>query len=447
MRLLALPLLLFVAGSAKVCDSEDTAGGSGRAATSASASVHAEAQARLAAPRIGGTVTSAGPLSVEVAVHRAGLVEALVSDARGQLVSEGVKLSASVQAKAGATEKLVLSFVPARGRFEGRARSGVELATGPVGLTLEVAGKPYEGKLDVGVVLPEPQLGGHLLAAGAFSAEVLVSPAGEVRALLRDSAGVEVNGSVNAKLSAVVSTKAGARETIALGYDAPRACFTGKAKAGLELAPGPFELVVEAKAGGGIGRLESIGLSAAASHGGQLIAVGDFSVELVAKGQAISAFVLDASGKAHTTGDLDLKLMLGGAAGTALALKWDAPSLSYVGSAGADVDVGLQPLVVSLVAAGKAFRGGVGSLDAAAKANARLSGKVDVGAKLEPALDAKAKLAADAKAKLDQAAKAGASIKVTPPKVDVSAKKSASAKAGGGKADAKASAGFSFGTK
>jgi HlyD family secretion protein len=52
------------------------------------------------------------------------------------------------------------------------------------------------------------------------------------------------------------------------------------------------------------------------------------------------------------------------------------------------------------------------------------------------------------KAKLDQAAKATASLKVSAPKVDLNAKKSASAsaKAGGGKAEAKASAGFSFGT-
>jgi hypothetical protein len=94
----------------------------------------------------------------------------------------------------------------------------------------------------------------------------------------------------------------------------------------------------------------------------------------------------------------------------------------------------------------------VASLNAAAKANAKLDGKLAVDANLDAkaklAADAKANLAADAKAKLDQAAKAAASIKVTAPKVDLNAKKSASAsaKAGGGKADAKASAGFSFGT-
>ena len=117
----------------------------------------------------------------------------------------------------------------------------------------------------------------------------------------------------------------------------------------------------------------------------------------------------------------------------------------------AAIDLGLEPIRVALVAGGKAFVGGVASLDAAAKANAKLNGKLDVGANLDvgESLDAKAKLAADAKAKLDQSAKAAASLKVTAPKVDLNAKKSASAsaKAGGGKAAAKASAGFSFGAK
>ncbi|MES1186939.1 MAG: hypothetical protein ABUL60_24205 [Myxococcales bacterium] len=452
MRLLLVPLLLFVAGSAKVCDSADKAKADASGSVAAQGSASADAKVALAAPRIGGTVANAGDFSVELAVHRSGLVEALVSDASGKLVSDGVKLSATVQTKAGAAEKLELGFVPARARFEGHAKAGVELSAGPVAASLEAAGKKLDRQLNVAATLPEPRIGGHVLAAGAFSAEVLASPSGEVRALVSDSAGAEVTGALDAKLSATVSTTAGARETIALAFDAGRACFAGKAKAGVELAPGPLEFSVDAKVGGGIGRLEGIGLSVAASHGGQVIAVGDFSVELVAKGQAISAFVLDASGKAHVGGDLDLKLLVGAGAGSELGLKWDAPSASYTGKIAANVDLGLEPLRVALVAGGKAFVGGVASLNAAAKANAKLDGKLAVDAKLDAkaklAADAKAKVAADAQAKLDQAAKAAASIKVTAPKVDLSAKKSASAsaKAGGGKADAKASAGFSFGT-
>ncbi len=350
MRLLAIPLLLFVAGSAKVCDSGDKASAAAPASASASvsgaASAAGEVKATLPAPRIGGTVASAGEFSIELAAHASGLVEALVADAHGALLNEGVKLTALLQAKGQATEKVELAFSVPRARFEGHAKAGVELVPGPVDITLEVAGKVQSCKLSAAVILPEPRFGG------------------------------------------------------------------------------------------------------------QLVAVGDFSVELVAKGQEISAFVVDASGKAHAAGDLDLKLAVG--TGADLALKWDAPSLSYVGRADANVNLTLEPIRVSLTAAGKAFIGGIASLSLAAKANAGLKANIDVDAsaklgaaakaKLDAAAKAQAKLEAAAQARLDASAKksASASVKLTPPKVEVSKSGSASAgaKAGGG---AKASGGIHIG--
>lgn len=448
MRALAIPLLLFVAGSAKVCSSEDRGAASASASADASASVSgsgsaaADAKVALAAARIGGTVASAGAFSVELAVHQNGLVEAVVSDAQGKLVSEGVKLTAAVQAKGGAAENVELGFSPARARFAGQAKAGVELKAGPVDVTLDVAGKTAGCKVSVAALLPEPRLGGHVLAAGAFSAEVFVSTNGEVRAFIKDSANADVKGGAAATFKAIVTAQGGAREEIALSFDAPHACFAGKAKAGVQLTPGPLELVVDAKVGAGVGRLESIGLSVDASHGGQVLAVGDYSIELVVKGQEISAFAFDAAGKAHVAGDLDLKLNVGAGAGTTLALKWDAPSLSYVGNAAANLSLALQPIRVSLLASGKAFVGAVASLSAGAKANL----KADVDVRSDAKLAAGAKLSADAKASAAKAA--SASIKVTPPKLNVSASQSASAgtKAGAGaKAGAKASGGVKLG--
>jgi len=453
MRLLAVPLLLFVAGSAKVCSSEDKGGIDASAQVSGSASVKdsvaasMHAKGALALPRIGGSVASAGDFSVELATHQNGLVEALISDASGALVSAGVKLSALVRAKGGATEKLELTFVPAKARFEGRAKAGVELVPGPIDVALEVGGKVQTCKLNAAVVLPEPRFGGNVLAAGAYSAELFVSPKGEVRAFI-DRAGAEVKGDVAAKFKVNVSAQGGAREEINLAFDPPHACFVGKARAGVELAPGPFEFVADASVGGGLGRLENIALSVDASHGGQVVAVGDFSVELVAKGPEISAFVYDASGKAHAAADLELNLDVGAGAGTRLKLDWDPPSLSYVAKAKANVNWAIEPIRVSLIASGKAFVGAVASLKAATKANANFKAKVDADVDTNAKLDADAKLTAGAKAKLDanaNAAKsASAAIKVTPPKVSVTTNKSASAgaKAGGG---AKASAGFSIG--
>lgn len=465
MRLLVVPLCLFAAGSARVCDSEDKGGVKAVASAEAqgTAAGGADVKAALMRPRIGGTMAAAGDYSVEVALHEGGRIEALISDLKGALISSGVKLAALVQAKGGASEKVELAFVPARGRFEGQAKAGVELQPGPVDVTLDVDGKAKSSaKLRAGVVTPRPRLGGHVLAAGDFSAELFARPSGEIQAFVRDSAGAEVKGDAGASFRARCRAKGGGSEEIALSFDAPRASFIGKAKAGVELEPGPIEFVVDAKAGAGIGRLEAIALEVEASHGGQLVAAGDFTVELVAKGAEVSAFVFDASGKAHAAGDLDLKLDIGADAASNLALKWDAPSLSYKATFSGKGDLSLQPIRVALVAAGKAHFGAVASLQAAAKANLNAKAKVDADvdaaakldakAKLDPKLDAKLDAKAKLDPKLDAAAKASiekgasASVKVTPPKVNVSTKQEASAgaKAGGG---AKASAGFSIGTK
>lgn len=452
MRLFVVPLVLFAAHSARVCSSEDKATATAAASAEASGDAKVDAKAAIARPRIGGTVAAAGDYSVEVALHENGLIEAVVSDARGQLVSDGVKLSAQARAKGGATEKVQLAFNAPRARFEGQAKAGVELAPGPVEVALDVAGKALTCKLEAGVALPEPRLGGSVLAAGAFSAELIAKANGQIDAFVKDSSGVTVKGDTGATFKVIASAKGDAHEEIALHFDAPRACFTGNAKAGVELAPGPLELLVDAKVGGGVGRLEGIALEAEATHGGQIVALGDYSVELVAKGPELRAFVFDASGKAHAAGDLALTLNLGAGAGSALALKWDAPSLSYVGTATGSANLALEPIRISLVASGKAFTGALASLEAAAKARGKLD--VSANAKLDESakLDANAKLDAKAKAKLDESAKASASIakgasasvNVTPPKVAVKQSAGAKTTAGGG---AKASAGFSIGLK
>jgi hypothetical protein len=404
------------------------------------ASAHIEVA--LPRPRIGGSVASAGDLWVEVALHEGGLIEALVLDSKGLLVSDGVKLSAVAQAVGGASEKVELAFVPARDRFAGHAKAGVALAPGPVTISVDVGGKVRGCKLSVGVVLPQPKVGGQMLAAGGFSAEVLTHRAGEVQAFVRNSAGAEVKGEGSASFLARCRAKGGAMEEIALRFDGLHACFAGRAKAGVELEPGPLEFVVDAKAGAGVGGLEQVAFTVDAAHGGQLVSVGNYSLELVAKAGQISAFAFDALGKAQTAGDLDVKLDIGAGSGSKLALVWDAPCLCYTANLSGNLDLSVQPVVVTLVAGGKAFFGAVSSLRAAAKASlhadAKLDGTVKAGAKIDPRLDAKASTSV--------AKGASASIKVTPPKLSVTSNSSTNggAKAGVG---AKASAGFSFGTK
>ncbi len=457
MRMLLISLSLLSAGYLRVCKGEDSAAAAGSATAEANvaASATASAQDKAVAPRIGGNLVAVGEFNVEVLVRHAGQVEALVSDASGKLVSDGVKLAVTAQGNAGASEKVELAFAAPSARFQGKAKG--ELSTGPLEVSLDVGGKALSGKLTAAVAVPEPKFGGQVLTAGGYSAELFVRPSGEVRAFVRDGAGADVKGGVDCK--AKLKTKAGASEDVALSFDAPSASFVGHAKAGAELAPGPIEFSVSAGAGAqaSLGGLERIALSVSATHGGQVVVVGDYSVELVVKGKEVAAFVFDASGKAVAAADLDLKLDVGAGAGAAVALKWDAPSLSYKGKLDADLDLNVEPIRVSIAAGGKAFVGAVASLKAAAAINAetKLAADLNVGADAKADLDAKVKVP-DVKAKLDKTASAAANVKVAAPKVDVNVSKSASlgatagskttsgAKAGGG---AKASAGFSLGTK
>jgi hypothetical protein len=449
MKHVAVVLSLLSAAHLRVCESEGPAGSASASADGAASAqvvgaAKANVNAKLAAPRIGGSVVVAGDHSVELALHESGRVEALVLDASGKAVTDA-KLGITASAKGGVKEKISLAFAAPRARFEGRAKAGVELASGPVDVALEVAGKPIEAKLDVGVVLPQPKLGGHVLAVGDLSAEVVARANGDIDARLFDAAGAEIKGGVDCK------ARFGAGGDIALKFDPARACFHGKASAGL--SPGSLELSVSTAGKAKVGALASASLVASAAHGGQVVAVGDYSVELVAKGPEISAFVFDASGKAMAATDVDLALDLGANADTHVALEWDPPSLSYKANVGGKLNLSAEPLRISLNAAGKAFVGAVASLQAVAAANLAANAKLDANVDGKLGADADVKLKAPTvDAKVGAGAKAGAKAgvsagaNVTPPKVNVS--KSASASAGtGAKSGAKASAGFSFGTK
>jgi hypothetical protein len=306
--------------------------------------------ARLATvqPRIGGSLTRIGDHSVEVVIHRAGLVEAIVTDSQGTELHANVKLGITASARGGARESIALAFSAPRARFTGQARAGVELGSAAVEVSLDIGGKKAEGRLELCVALERPRFDGHLLSLGSFGAEVLLQSNGTVHALLIDASGADVTAGV--ELEASVRTLAGASERIVLSFDAALARFTGRAAASVQLAPGPLSL--------------------------------------------------------------------------------------------------------TLKASGKAFVGGLANVAFNADLGVNAAAKADLGAKVSAsapkvAAAAAVKTGAGAGAKLQAAAKAGVAapkINIQAPKVDVSVKKSATAVAKPG-ASAKASAGFSFGTK
>ena len=447
MKMLALSLSVALASTLGSCSKKESPSGAASSeapAAAVSAGAEASGMISITPPRFGGSVLAIGNHLVELKLHQSGLIEGLVTDASGGVVSDGATLSVTAATEGGGREEAKLAFSKPHGRFEGRCKG--KLAPGRADVGLDVKGKALTGKIDEAVVVRGPELGGSVIVAGQHSGEVFLRPSGEVLAFVRDRAGADLKGDANLDVKARVRAGADATEEVSLVFEPPRGCFAGKAKG--SLAGGAVELGIAPKGAAevNIGRMEKVALLVDATHGGEVLVAGDYSAEVVFDGKAktVLAFVADASGKASADANLDVKVGFDAGAAPSISLAWDPKKLCYRGSLSADADFAVKPIRLEIGAAGKAFVASAASLRALVDARLKAGAKVDADADLK----ARAKLAADAKANVKGSAKANvaapaanAKVSVTAPKVNVDEKASAQAKAGakaGG--DAKASA-------
>lgn len=268
----------------------------------------------------------------------------------------------------------------------------------------------------------EPRIGGTIVVAGEFNVEILAFVDGRIEAVVMDAKGELVADMSSLVVVATLAAEGEAKADVALAWDAELARFVGKVEAGVKLVPGPVEVAVTVGGKASTGMLAELGLAAQASHGGQVMVAGAYSLEVVANAGVVQVYAFDVAGKAHADGSLDLDLALDG--GTKLDLQWDPPSASYKAEVKGDLDLEAKPIVVELRAEGRVAIAAVASFHASAAGAAK--GGLDAHANIEPPsakLDAKASAAASGKgsAKVETKSSASASGK-------------ASAKAGGGKA-------------
>jgi hypothetical protein len=424
---------------------------SGATQATAQGAINAKAQGSLqgaSVPSLGGSVLAIGAHRAEIAIYRQGAVEGQVTLASGAPLGEPAKakLFVTVNAEGDARQRVQLRWDSTRERFVGRAAAKAKLVAGPVDIELTVDGKLDKAALANAALLGAPEFGGTVLTAGNYTVELAAKTAGEVEAHVKNAAGANLDGSADLKLKASLSANAGAAREIALNWEGPRAAFTGRAEAGVQLAPGPVAIQLTVGGATHFGGLARLSLAGAASHGGRVLVAGDYSIELAQKDGFLLAYVMDASGAAHAAGDLDLGLRIGADAAGLTRLTWDAPSASYKAKLAANLDLAAQPVRLELKAGGRSFIGAYGNLDAAANA------KLDAKAKAEAAVKGDANLAVKApqlkaKAGLDKQASAQASLKAAAPKVNVTAPKINTSVGKSGSASGSARAGFSFGTK
>ncbi|NUO49331.1 MAG: hypothetical protein HOV80_10790 [Polyangiaceae bacterium] len=403
MRLLTALIATVVAVAG--CKAEGDAAGS---ASASAAAAGAQTAGATAEARVGGQVVTVGAHSVELKIYERGLVEAWVFDASGKLVAdEKTKLSLRPPSGGAGVE---CAFDAPSMRLVGRTAGDAKIPSGPLEVELSLAGgASAKATLEAPVLLRGPSIGGTLVAAGKYSVEIAASADGKVQALLRDAAG-ELDGKVKLELKVGDITVDMAWDNVAK--------FVGQAKAGADFAAGPVSIVID---GNVVAKLPKLALRAEAKHDGRLIAVGGYTLEIVAEAGALIAYVFDAKAAVHAAGDLDISIGIGG--GAAIKLKWDAPSASY--KAAVDGDFNIDAELTAIVKAG----GEVFVAVSPPKVKAALDLDAEVDAKVDVDVDAKAKAKVDVKVP-------------TPPSVKV--EKSAGASAGGGKAKAKAKVGVGF---
>lgn len=404
MRLVTALIAMVVAVAG--CKTDGDASGS--ASATAAASGATQPAGATAEARVGGQVVTVGAHSVELKVYERGLVEAWVFDASGKLVAdEKTKLSVRPPSGSAAVE---CAFDAPSMRLVGRTAADAKIPSGPLEVELSLAGgASAKATLEAPVLLRGPSIGGTLVAAGKHSVEIAASADGKVQALLRDAAGELVDGKVKLEL------KVG-EITVDLAWDSV-AKFVGQAQAGADFAAGPVSIVID---GNVVAKLPKLALRAEAKHEGRLVAVGGYTLEVVAEAGALIAYVFDAKAAAHAAGDLDISIRLGG--GAVIKLTWDAPSLAYKAKVDGDIDINAE--LTAIVKAG---------------------GEVSVGV-APPTVKAAVDLDADANADVDVdvSAKAKAKVDVKVPSPSVKVEKSASGSAGGGKAKGKAKVGIGF---
>ncbi len=353
MRLLLISLSILSAGSLRVCGKDDAGGAAGSASGEAAATASVGASAAVKAsvtPRLGGNVVAVGDFFVEVALHRSGLVLALVFDQAGKLVNDGVKLSVNAKAKGGANAKVELAFDPPRACFHGQADAGVELESGPLEVALEVGGKAEaKGNLALAVALPEPKFGGAVVAAGDFAVE-LVAKGPEIQAFVFDASG---KAHAAGDLDLNVALGADAKTNLKLVWDPPSLSYKARASADLDLALEPIRLELKAAGKAFVGAVASIKATA------DLNAKADVKAKLDAD--------LDADAKAKLAADARLKV--------------PSPDLKAKAAAAVKVEPPKVNVDVNKSASASAKAGGDAKAGAKAGAGAKIGGGFSIGTK------------------------------------------------------------------
>lgn len=239
----------------------------GEADIEADAEVEAEADVDVdIQPRIGGTVVAAGDYNVELLAFVDGRIEAIVMDAKGELVADmsALAIAATLAAEGDANAKVELAWDAGMQRFVGVVRGGVQLVPGEAKVEVTADGEANVGMLAQLGLAVQAGHGGQVMVAGDHSIEIAAS-AGFVHAYVFDMAGkAHAAGDIDIEMQ----VDGGA--AIDLQWDPPSASYKAEWKGDLDLEAKPVVVKVEVAGAAAMAAVASFHASAAVATRGEL---------------------------------------------------------------------------------------------------------------------------------------------------------------------------------
>ena len=320
----------------------------------------AELLSNVAARLGGATMVAGNSLVVEVLPRASGQVSGLVYDAQGNVVQDA-KLSVTVKGTDGSAKPVTLEWDAESEVYVGSLDAEAEaelIATGPIQVSVERDGEeaPATGEAAVVAVAPTPVYGGDVVVAGDVSAEIVALPGGAIQLVAYGPDGV-ITGDADVKVS--VPDASGAAHDVSLSWNADASAYLGTVEEGVELGSGPMTFAVLRN---GVERRTRVARAAvrAPSHEGDIVVVGNMTVELVPQADGkVYAYAVGRDGAAiDADANAELSFAFGGNIDP-IPATWDADAGAYVAVIPPAVDLSAHRIRVRVRRGGRLHRGAI----------------------------------------------------------------------------------------
>jgi hypothetical protein len=302
----ALGILVLVLASG--CDDKPTQDNAAKATLEENIELGGTARASVRR-ELGGNVLAFEDFQAELALHKNGLVRALVYDTEGKRLTpaERAKMNVVLSAEGGVKPALDLAYDAKLGCLRGQADVHGGLGLGPIVVKLDVDGKTFTGNLSEYVLLPAPRFGGSVLATGGYSVELVAKPE-LVSAFVFDAAGNALaKGDLDLKLRV-----AGAASDLQLAWDAESESYRAALDGKLDVASLPLRLTLTAAGKVNIGAAMSLKMIAEASASAHVEAVpvaqANVNVDVAAPAVGVG-LAANANSKLKAAADLKAKAL------------------------------------------------------------------------------------------------------------------------------------------